>query len=105
MASKDELRVDLVANDEASKKIDAVADKIEAVEKQSPQVTLEADDQASDEIATVATLADKLDGQTYRAILGPFTRHSGVDYLQGGTLAGVPSAKLREELRRVRQCR
>jgi hypothetical protein len=50
----EELRTNLTVNDQASKPIDAVADKLEALEKAEPEVTLSADDKASAEVDELA---------------------------------------------------
>jgi hypothetical protein len=57
----EELRTNLTVNDQASKQIDAVADKLERLEQSDPTVELAANDQASPKVAGVLDDLEQLE--------------------------------------------
>jgi len=78
----EQVRIDLVADDKASKTIDHVADAVEDLEHADPAVTISADDNASTALADVADAAAEL-GKTDPTVT------IGVDDNASGTIADV----------------
>jgi hypothetical protein len=65
----EELRTNLTVNDQASKPIDAVADRLDKLEQSDPTVELHADDQASDEVDDLTRKLSKLSSADQRIVL------------------------------------
>ncbi len=69
MAKNEQIRIDLTAEDDASKVIDKVADAAADLEKQSPEIDITATDQASATIDAVAAEASALSKQDAEVVL------------------------------------
>lgn len=70
MASRrEELQVNITASDNASKAVDAVAEKLERLESAQAEIDVTATDEASDVIEDVSENVEGLDGETAEATL------------------------------------
>lgn len=58
--ANEQVRIDLTANDQASRVIDDVAEDVERLERADPEIEITADDKATAEIADVADAAEAL---------------------------------------------